>query len=54
MNEMPIGLAMSLAEDEEAMRRFALLSDQEREQVVAKARLAGSRDDMRAIVHSLT
>lgn len=53
MNDMPIGLAMSLAEDEEAMRRFALLSEHERDQVVTKARLAGSRDDMLAIVHSL-
>ena len=54
MNELPIGLAMSLAEDEEAMRRFALLSDQEREQVVEKARQADSRDEIQAIVHGLT
>lgn len=54
MHEIPVGLAMALAEDEKAMHRFALLSDRERRQVVEKARQAGSRDRMQAIVQELT
>lgn len=54
MNDMPIGLMMTLAENEQAMRRFAALSDQERRQVAAQASQAGSREEMRAIVRGLT
>ena len=54
MNDMPIGLMMTLAENEQAMRRFAALSDQERGQVVGQAKQAGSRDEMQAIVQGLT
>lgn len=54
MNDMPIGLMMTLAENEQAMRRFAQLSDQERGRVVAQASQSTSRDEMQAIVRSLT
>ncbi len=53
MNDMPIGLMMTLAENEQAMRRFAALSEQERGQVVAKASQATSRAEMKAIVRGL-
>ena len=54
MNDIPVGLMMTLAENEPAMRRFATLSDQERSQVVAQASQAASRDEMQAIVRELT
>lgn len=54
MNDMPVGLMMTLAENEQAMRHFAALSDQERRQVVAQASQAVSRDEMQAIVRGLT
>ncbi|MDE6280553.1 MAG: hypothetical protein K2M15_01960 [Oscillospiraceae bacterium] len=53
MNDMPVGLMMTLAENEQAMRRFADLPDQERSQVMNQARQAASRDEMQALVQSL-
>ena len=54
MNDMPVGLMMTLAEQEQAMRRFAALSAEERDRVVDQARQASSREEMQAIVQSLT
>lgn len=53
MNDMPVGLMMTLAENERAMRRFAALSDQERGRVVDQAGQTTSRDEMQALVQSL-
>lgn len=53
MNDLPIGLMMSLAENEQAMRRFAALSSPERSQVISRASQAASREDMQALVHGL-
>lgn len=50
MNDLPIGLTMALAEDEQAMRRFAALSDEARAQVIAQAAQATSQDEMQALV----
>jgi len=49
-----MGLVMALSENGQAMRRFAALSDDTREQIIAEARTASSREDMLAIVRSLT
>lgn len=53
MNDLPIGLMMTLAENEQAMRRFAGLSSQERSQVIAQAGQAASREEMQALVRNL-
>ena len=53
MNDIPVGLMMTLAENEAAMRRFATLSEQERSQVISQARQAASRDEMKSIVSGL-
>ena len=53
MNDMPIGLMMTLAENEQAMRRFAALSDQERGQLVNQASQTSSRGEMQALVQGL-
>lgn len=53
MNDIPVGFMMTLAENEQAMRRFATLSEQERSQVVAQVSQAASRDEMQAIVRGL-
>ena len=50
MNDLPIGLTMALAENEQAMRRFAALSDEARAQVIAQAAQAASQDEMQALV----
>lgn len=54
MNDMPVGLMMTLAEQGQAMRRFAALSTEERDRVVDQARQVSSREEMQAIVQSLT
>lgn len=54
MNDIPVGLMMTLAENEQAMRRFAALSSEERRQVVSRASQAASRKEMQAIVRGLT
>lgn len=53
MNDLPIGFAMALAESEPALRRFAGLADDTRQQIVTQARQARSREEMRAIVRNL-
>lgn len=50
MNDMPVGLTMALAEDEQAMRRFSALSDEARAQVISQASQAASQDEMQALV----
>lgn len=42
MNGLPIGVMMTLAENEQAMRRFAVLPSRERSQVIAQASQAAS------------
>lgn len=53
MDDLPIGFVMALAENEPAMRCFAGLADDARQQVIAQARHANSREEMQAIVRSL-
>ena len=47
---MPIGLAMMLAQNNDAMRSFAMMSEQEQRQVLDRARQVGSKAQMRALV----
>lgn len=53
VNDMPIGLLMALSENENAMRRFAMLTEEERGQIISQARQAASRDEMKSIVSGL-
>ncbi len=54
MNDIPVRLMMTLAQNEQAMHRFSILSPKERCQIVAQASQAGSRQEMQAIVQCLT
>ncbi len=54
LEELPIGFMMALAENGTALRRFAGLADDTRQEVVSQARQAASREEMEAIVRSLT
>lgn len=54
MADLPVGFTMALAENEPALRRFANLDGDARAQIVSQARQAASREEMRAIVQSLT
>ena len=51
---MPIGLAMTLAQDVNAMHRFAMMSDSEQRQLLDSARSVKSKAEMKQIVNSIT
>ena len=52
-DDLPIGFAMALAQNGPAMMAFAGLDEIMREEIVARARAAKSKTDMREIVSSI-
>lgn len=50
---IPMGLSMALAQNPEAMNRFAALSEEEKRRVVQHTHEIGSKKEMRAYVDSL-
>jgi len=50
---MPIGLAMMLAQNNDAMRNFAMMSAEEQQRVLGRARNVGSRAQMQALVSGI-
>lgn len=53
MRTVPVGFGMALAQNPEALSRFAMLSPEERQQVVAAARAVRSKQEMQAYVNKL-
>lgn len=53
MIDAPIGFLMALAQNEPAMRNFAVLSDAEQARIIERARQANSRDEMRSLVEGI-
>lgn len=53
-NELPIGFSFSLAQNPDAMERFAKLSKDEQADILQKARSVTSKNEMRALVNSLS
>ncbi len=51
--EMPLGLGMALAQNLEAMNRFANMSRAEQQAVIAHTHSIRSKEEMRAYVESL-
>lgn len=51
--EMPIGMAMSMAQSPAAMKAFASLSESEQAAVITKAKAVRSRDEMVRLVNGL-
>lgn len=51
---VPDGLLLELSRDRRARQRFSALTPRERDRVVARARAARTRADMRLIVLSLS
>ena len=51
--ELPLGLALAMAQKPEAVERFSTLTEEEREAVIVRARSVTSRKEMRACVDSL-
>ena len=52
-DEMPVGFAMALAMNPEAMQKFGTLSEEQKQQIIAGTHAVKSRDEMRPYVDSL-
>jgi len=52
-DEMPIGFAMALAMNPEAMQKFGSLSEEQKETVIAGTHTIKSKDEMQRYVDSL-
>ncbi|MBO5971161.1 MAG: hypothetical protein J6S14_22025 [Clostridia bacterium] len=52
-DEMPVGFAMALAMNPEAMQKFGTLSEKQKQQIIAGTHAVKSRDEMRHYVDSL-
>ncbi len=53
-HNIPIGLAMAMAQNVEAMKIFGMMSEDEQEKIISRARGAHSKSEMHSIVNSLT
>ena len=53
MQDIPTGFLMTLAQNLDAMERFAALSRQERDQVISRARRVESKAEMEALVRGI-
>lgn len=54
INEMPLGLAFQLSMREGAMENFAKMSEGQKQQIIAKAKVAESKDELRRLVDSIS
>lgn len=52
-DEIPVGLSMAFAENLRAMERFSNMDDEKRQEIIQRARCAGSKQEMRSIVAGL-
>lgn len=52
-NEMPVGFAMALAQNSEAMQILSLLSEEKKQKIITGIHSIRSRDDMRRYVNAL-
>ena len=50
---MPIGLGMALAQNPEAMQKFAMLSDDKKEEIIAGTHSIQSKEEMHRYVEKL-
>ncbi len=51
--EMPVGFAMALAMNPEAMEKFGALSEKQKQEIIAGTHAVKSRDEMHRYVDSL-
>ena len=52
-NEIPVGFAMALAMNPEAMQKFGALSEEQKQKIIAGTHMVKSRDEMHRYVDSL-
>lgn len=51
--EIPIGFGMALAQNPEAMQKFAMLSEEEKQQIIAGTHSVKSKEEMHSYVNKL-
>lgn len=51
--DMPVGFAMSLAMNPQAMQKFATLSEDKKQEIISGTQSVKSREEMRRYVDSL-
>ncbi len=52
-SEIPVGFAMMLAMNPDAMNKFAVLNEEQKQQIIAGTHAVKSRDEMQQYVNSL-
>lgn len=53
-NEVPLGFGFALAQDPEAMQKFASMPEQKRQVILQKAQNVSDKNEMQTLVHNLT
>lgn len=52
--ELPLGFGMALAQNEEAMKKFEMLSAEEKQAIIQKTHSVTSKSEMKALVNTLS
>ncbi len=52
-NEMPVGFSMALSQNPEAMQRFAMLSENKKQEIIAGTHYINSREEMHQYINKL-
>ena len=53
-NGVPPGFGFALAQDPEAMQKFASMPEQKRQEILQKAQNVSDKNEMQTLVHNLT
>lgn len=51
--DLPLGFGMALAQNEKAMQKFELLSEEEKRALVEQTHSANSKEEMQSLVNGL-
>ncbi len=51
--EMPIGFSMALAQNPQAMQKFAMLSEEKKKQIIDGTNAVGSKEEMHRYVNKI-
>lgn len=51
--ELPLGFGMALAQNEEAMKHFENLTEEEKKNIIQKAHAVNSKQEMQSLVNML-
>lgn len=51
--EMPLGLGMALAQNPEAMEKFAVLSENKKQEIIRGTHTVNSKEEMRQYVENI-